>query len=359
MKLAIITCYHDPDYVRARSLRAALKLVPGVRTIVIKNRHTSVLRYPEVLWRLWQVRRHQHPDVYLLTFRGQEILPLVLLLVGRKPLIFDEFVIPMAYANGEHLNPTLTMRLKHVLARVGDPLYRLCLKRCKAILADTQAHAELSARTSNLNLRKILAVPVGTDEALFKPGPGIVNEAFRVFYYGNMLPLHGVETVIAAAEQLKDRSDIDFLLVGGNKQIRREVLAAATRGAHIEYRKWVPFAELPALMRGASLVLGGPFGDTPQAHHVITGKTYQSLACQAPTAVGAGEATGEYFIDKKNALVVAQADVTALVKTIGWAQAHPRELKDIAIAGRKLYEKEFSTAAIARRLQPVLDGLSA
>lgn len=359
MKLAIITCYHDPDYVRARSLRAALKLLPGVRSVVIKNRRKGVLRYPEVLWRLWQVRRQQKPDAYLLTFRGQEILPFVLLLIGRKPLIFDEFIVPMAYANGEHLNPSLAQRLKHVLARLGDPLYRLCLKRCKVILADTQAHAELSARTSNLNLRKIFAVPVGTDEALFKPGPGITNDNFRVFYYGNMLPLHGVETVIAAAEQLKDRSDIDFLLVGGNKQVRRAVLEAGMRGAHVEYRKWVPFAELPALMRGAALVLGGPFGNTPQAHHVITGKTYQSLACQAPTVVGASEATTEYFVDKKNALVVTQADAEALKKAVVWAREHPSELKSIAVAGRKLFENEFSTAAIARRLRPVLDGLNA
>jgi glycosyltransferase involved in cell wall biosynthesis len=357
MKLAIITCYHDPDYVRARSLRAALKLVPGVRTIVIKNRHKGVMRYFEVLARLWQVRRRQKPDAYLLTFRGQEILPFILLLIGRKPLIFDEFIVPMAYANGEHLNPTPAMRIKHLLARLGDPLYRLCLKRCKAILADTQAHAELSARTSNLNLRKILAVPVGTDEALFKPGPGVANEAFRVFYYGNMLPLHGVETVIAAAEQLKDRSDIDFLLVGGNKQVRRAVLEAGMRGAHVEYRKWVPFAELPELMRGAARGLGGPCGDTPQARHVITGKTYQSLACQAPTVVGASDATDEYFIDKKNALVVPQANAEALKKAILWAQAHPHELKDVATAGRKLFENEFSTTAIARRLQPMLDGL--
>jgi len=360
MRIAVITCYFDPDYVRARSLRAALKTIPDVKITVVKNRHKGMLRYPEVAMKLWKMRQNR-PDVYLLTFRGQEILPLVLMLSGKKPVWFDEFIVPIAYASGEKHRKSFAIRVKHFLARVSEPLYKRWLQKCQVILADTAAHAELSAKVSQVNLSKYTAVPVGTDEKLFVPA--IKDERpitpFRVFYYSTgMQPLHGIPVVMAAAEELQDDPDIEFLIVGGKKPMEAVATVAKSRGANVHYVPWIPFEDLVPTIQAASLCLGGPFGDTPQAHHVITGKSYQFLACERPVLVGAGEATNEFFVDKTNALMVPQGDADALAKAIKWAKAHPDELKTIAANGRKLYEKEFSTAAIARRLKPLVDAVS-
>ena len=359
MKIAAITCYHDPDYVRARSLRAGLQQIAGVQTIVVKNSHTGLLRYPEVLWALWKVKREQRPDAYLLTFRGQEILPFVLLIAGKKPVWFDEFIVPGAYARGEHHKRTPAILVKHALARVSEPLYNWWLHRCKAILADTQAHAEVSAKAARLNLSKYTAIPVGVDEKLFKPGAAKPDsETFQVFYYSTgMQPLHGIDTVLAAAELLKDNEHIQFLLVGGKRPMRLKVEEAVKNGARAHYVSWIPFADLPGVMRSSGICLGGPFGNTPQANHVVTGKTYQMIASGAPVIVGASVATSEYFVNEKNALVVPQADPEALAKAIVWASEHPHDLAEIAENGRKLFEKEFSTQAIARRLQPLIDAI--
>lgn len=358
MKIAVITCYSDPDYVRARTLRAALKSIPGVNPIIIKNSHKGLLRYPQIVRMIWQVKRRQQPDAYLLTFRGQEILPIVLFLAGRRPVWFDEFIVPIAYATGENHRRSFAIVVKHFLARVSEPFYKGWLRRCKLILADTKAHAELSARVSHMNLSKYLAVPVGTDEKLFKPSNKLVNDTgvFRVFYYSTgMQPLHGVPVVLEAAELLKDNKTIEFLIVGGKKPMARAVKVAQNRGANVRYETWIPFGDLVAIIQDAGLCLGGPFGDTPQAQHVITGKTYQFLACESPVLVGASEATNEYFVDKQNALVSVRGDAAALAKAIKWGWQHPPELAQIAQAGRKLYEKQFSTGAIARLLKPAVD----
>jgi len=358
MKIAVITCYFLPDYVRARTLRATLKTMPGVHVVIVKNKHTGLLRYPEILWKIWQVKRHQAPDAYLITFRGYEILPFVLWMAGKKPVIFDEFIIPILHATNEKHIRTASMMVKHFLSRVGEPMYRRWLRRCKAILADTQVHAELSARVQRLNLSKYVAVPVGADEKLFKPVWAYqTNDIFRIFYYSlGMQPLHGIPIVLEAAEKLKD-ADVEFIMVGGKKPMERAVKAAQARGANIRYERWVPFENLVDAIQSSALCLGGPFGDTQQAHHVVTGKTYQFLACAAPVLVGNSEATDEYFKDKENALVVPQGDAEALARAIRWAQKHPAELAGIAKSGRKLYEKEFSTPALARRLQPLVDAL--
>jgi glycosyltransferase involved in cell wall biosynthesis len=360
MKIAVITCYHDPDYVRARTIRAALRKVSGVSVIEVKNTSKGPLRYYQVLKQLWQVKKQQKPDAYVLTFRGQEILPFVQLIIGKKPLIFDEFIVPIAYANGESHKKTLKIRVFYFLARVSEPLYRSWLHRCKVVLADTKSHAELSARTSNMNLSTYVALPVGTDEKVFKPSTqkSAALDKFQVFYYSTgMQPLHGIKYVLEAAELLKDDASIEFLIVGGKKHLKDAVAEAAKRGAHVRYESWIPFNDLLTTMYESGLNLGGPFGGTNQAQHVITGKTYQMLAAAVPTLVGDSEATQEFFKDKQNALVVPQADPAAIKKAILWAQEHPLDLKQIGLSGRKLYEKEFSTTALAKIWQSIVSGL--
>lgn len=357
MKIAVITCYHDPDYVRARTIRAALKLVPGVQVLEVKNTSKGMLRYLQILWRVWRCKKIEQPDAYVLTFRGQEILPFVQLLIGKKPLIFDEFIIPIAYANNENHAKSFKIRIFYALARWSEPLYKRWMHKCAAVLSDTQAHAELSARSSDMNLSSYTVLPVGTDDTIFKPTK--VQKAsdgkFTVFYYSTgMQPLHGIGYVLEAAELLKNDDSIEFLIVGGKKMLQKAVQTTAARGAHVRYEAWIPFDDLLSIMHGAGINMGGPFGNTSQAQHVITGKTYQMLAAAVPTLVGDGEATREYFIDKDNALVIPQGDAAAIKRAVLWARNNPKELRQIAQRGRKTYEKYFSAAALAKIWQNLL-----
>ena len=357
MKVAVVTCYRDPDYVRARSLRAALGDISDIETIVVKNTRRGILRYPEILVKLWRVRRTERPDVFLLTFRGQDILPLVLLIAGKKPVWFDEFIVPGAYARGENHKKTVYSVTKHAAARLAEPLYNSWLRRCAAVLADTSAHAELGATAAGLDRRVYSVVPVGADETVFHPSAKTRRTAtFSAFYYSSgMQPLHGIGTVIEAALLLRDVAGVEFHLAGGGRRLRSLARAAVADGARIFYESWIPFRTLPDVMRTSGICLGGPFGNTPQARRVITGKTYQVLACESPVIVGESDVVGEYFVDKKNALVVPQADSRALADAVLWAAGHPDELREIAAAGRSLFEAEFSAPAIARRLRPLVD----
>lgn len=359
MRIVIITCYFDPDYVRARSLRAALQTLPNVEVTVLKNTHHGLLRYPEVIWKLWRAQRRERPAAYLLTFRGQEILPFVLSIAGRTPVWFDEFIVPIAYATNEKHRRSPAIVIKHFLARISLPLYNRWLRHCASILADTQSHAQLSARVSHQSVERYRAIPVGTDETLFYPAlKPSKNNTFQVFYYATMLPLHGIKYVLQAAELLGDDPDITFVISGGKQVVASLAEESIARGARIQYHDWIPFETLLTTIHQSAVCLGGPFGDTAQAQHVVTGKTYQFLAAEVPVVVGASPAASEYFTDKLNALVVPQADPEALASAIRWAKAHPERLALVASAGRKLYETEFSTPAIARRLRPLIDEVS-
>jgi glycosyltransferase involved in cell wall biosynthesis len=357
--IAVVTCYHDPDYVRARALRAVVGAVPDTKTIIIKNKRHGALRYPEVFLEMLRVKFREKPAAFLITFRGQEILPLALLIAGRTPVWFDEFIVPSAYARLEKHRQTLKKRLIRTAFRLSEPLYRVCLRRCQAIFSDTISHAELGAKMSEVNLSKYVPLPVGTDETLFKPKDTAKKaESFQVFYYStDMQPLHGIPYVLDAAERLAGDRRIQFLLIGGKKPMEEAVQTAASRGARVEYRAWVPFEELPKLMRESAICLGGPFGGTPQAQHVITGKTYQSIACGVPTVVGQNADTEQYFTDRENAFVIPQKSPEALVDALVWAVEHPAEAERIGQKGRALYERAFSTEALVRIMTPLVDSV--
>jgi glycosyltransferase involved in cell wall biosynthesis len=351
MKLAIITCYKQPDYVRAQTLRAAAAQYPGIELIIVKNRHTGILRYPEIFWKTLALRFKQHPDAYLLTFRAYEILPWLAVTSWPKTLIYDEFVNPLEWLN----EPQAEWWVRLVPKTLLRAFYRLLLKRCRIILADTEAHAASSRQLSN-SQAKYYALPVSTDETVFKPAPHKPNAKFQVFYYGNMRPLHGLPHVLEAAISLKDQP-IEFLIVGGGPATKDSVVQAKQQGANITSKTWIPFKQLPGYIHQADLCLGGPFGDTAQARQVITGKTYQFLASARPTIVGQGQAISQ-FADKQNCLLVPLGDAPALAEAIAWAVGHPAQLAQIAQQGRQLYQKSFSQAEVARQLTAILTTLA-
>ncbi len=341
--VCIITCYKQPNYVRAVALRQGLRdthLFDNV--IVVKNTSSGVKRYFETLWRLTKVRLTKNPDVYVLTFRGYETLPFVRLITAGKKLFYDEFINPVEWFVYEHHKFTPDS----LPARLMGGVFRWYGRRAASILTDTQSHADFSADLMKLPIEKYASIPVGTDELTFKPIKVKKHAGFRVLYYGNMLPLHGVEYVVDAATQLASRDDIVFHLIGGKHQVEKLIEQAKAAGAHIDYDKWVDYGELPKVFAKSDLCLGGPFGGTVQSQFVVTGKTYQFMAAARPVVVGENHET-HVFKDKKNALVIPQADGEALKDVILWAANNPSKLVKIGEAGRKLYEQEFSSKRIA------------
>lgn len=350
-KVCLVTCYRDPEYVRVRTLEKSLSLQPKTECLIVRNRHRGLLRYIEVTAKLLRVRISNRPDIYLVTFRGYEILPLVLLIAGKKKVIFDEFINLIEWIAYEHkkFNPN------SFLVRVVHFVYRLLLSRADLILTDTTSHADYSARLMDVPRSKYQVVAVGADEDTFKPTKDVKQpDGFQVFYYGSMLPLHGIEYVIEAAIGLSNHEDISFLLVGGGASLEEKIRQAVLKGANIEYRKWIPYEQLPIAIDQSMVCLGGPFGNTVQSRLVVTGKTCQFLSMQKLVIVGETEESN-IFIDKVNSLVVKQADADALQTAILWAFNNQDKLASIGRKGRVLYQREYSQEAISQQLTDALD----
>ncbi len=347
-KVCLITCYKQPDYIRAKTLRKAIGDIKDVELIVVKNKHTGLWRYIEVVGKLIAVRLTKHPDIYFLTFRGYEMLPITRLLTLGKPLIFDEFINLMEWVIDEHHK----IKQESLLAKFLYGNYRFWLKKVQLITTDTMSHAKYSADLMKLPIDRYVPLIVSTDEQTFdgsKVASRRHKRPFRVFYYGNMLPLHGIEVVLQAMRNLKGQ-DVELQLIGGNAKVQQMIKQAKNDGVKVDYKTWVPFADLPSYMQLADVCLGGPFGDTIQSQFVITGKTYQLLQMGRPVIVGQNLESG-IFTDKSNVLIVKQNNADSLAGAILWAQSHPVELKKIGQNGRKLYQNKLSNRQLSEQLR--------
>jgi len=335
-----------------RTLEAGL-LENNVNLSIVRNKHRGALRYIEVILKLIKVRFLINPDIYLVTFRGYEILPFVMLVGIGKKIIFDEFINLVEWVVYEHKK----LKPAGFAAGLLRSVYRLLLINTNVILTDTSSHAESSSEIMNIPSAKYQPLIVGTDEKMFKEASSIPkvdnSDVFKVFYYGSMLPLHGVDVVLGAAKLLNDKKNIQITLIGGNEKTECMVNDAIKMGANIDYKSWVKFEDLPGYIQNADVCLAGPFGGTVQSQYVITGKAYQFLQMKRPIIVGKNKES-HIFTNKKDAIIVKQADAKELASGIEWAYKHRSNLPDIGQAGYRLYRQKLSGAVLTAQIKELL-----
>lgn len=360
-RVCYVSCYKDPDYTRINSLLNALSKLENIDLIVVKNKHRGLLRYLEVPAKLLKTRFKRHPDIFIVGFRSNEIYwALYPAMIGKK-IIFDEFINLHDWLANEH-NKILG---KPPFIWIIDWYMRLVLSASSYVLTDTDAQAKLCAQTYKVSPNKVKAIPVGADEKIFYPRqPSKVRSKFNVFFYGNMLPLHGIDIILGSIKEiLQTRSipDIHVTLVGGRGDQNlidylHHFIVQNGGTDFITHIPWVEYEKLPQLMADSNLCLGGPFGNTGQAKRVITGKTYQMLSMGKATIVGhIEEMVG--FEDKNNCLIVKQGSAKDLATAIEWASSNSPLLVRIGANGRKLYEQRFSSQVISQLLSDLISNL--
>lgn len=361
-RVCYVVCYKDPNYIRTITLVSALSSLENIELVIVKNNIRNPIRYLEVPLKLIQARIRFKPDIYIVGFRGNEVFWLLYPAMIGKKIVFDEFINLHDWLVNEHHKFKENSRIIKLL----DKYMRQVIKKSDFVLEDTDAHVQLSKDVYGTPSKKLMTVPVGADEDTFHP---ISNQSsvrnFEIFFFGNMLPLHGLDVMLESIRLLCSQSKLNGIhltLAGGKGDSKmvskiKKYIKLNKLSSYITYTEWVDYQNLPKYIAESNLCLGGPFGDTGQAKRVVTGKTYQFLAMARPVVVGRIEKM-HGFRDKQNCLLIGQGDPKALADAIEWAQKHKAELINIGQNGRKLYENNFSKKVIADKLQTIFEEIA-
>jgi len=171
------------------------------------------------------------------------------------------------------------------------------------------------------------------------------GEAVRVVQYGRWSPLHGLPTVLDAAELLRDEPFV-FELIGDGQLAGWLADEVARRGLEtVELHDSLPGWRLRARVVGGDVCLG-VFGTSGKAGRVVPNKVYDALAAGRPLVTADGPAARELLEDGRDALLVPAGDPAALAAAL-------RRLRDQGERGRlgaaalALYRRRCTPQAVA------------
>ena len=182
-----------------------------------------------------------------------------------------------------------------------------------------------------------------------------VADRFVVAYSGNLGRVHEFAAVLAAAEQLKARSDIVFLFIGAGARFEEVRRAAHARGLdNVRLLPPAPRADLPATLAAADahlVTLKPGF-----ARLVYPSKLAGVLAAGRPVLF-VGPADGEIarlIAREKCGAAFAPTEGTALAATLTAWQADPATLAPLGRSARAAYERQFTLSAALARWEALL-----
>jgi len=318
------------------------------------------LRYGRLSFKLaGRAYARRGPALWVAGFNGQLDAVLLRLLRWRAPLVFAPLVsITETVVEDRAIHPPGS-----ALARAVRLLDRLSLRSADRILIDTEAHRDYLVERLGVERARIGTWYLGADPRVFRPHPPRRRGgALRVLFYGQFLPLHGVDTILAAMAALATDPAYEMTVVGTGPE-RRRALAALPRAAADRLRliEWVPYEQLGELIAAADVCLG-TFGTSAKAAMVIPNKVYQAAASGRALITADTPALREVFTPGVDVAACPSGDAEALVTAIQ-ALRHDDERERLAAAALRLMAERFSSsaraAALARALGPLagrLDG---
>ncbi len=313
-----------------------------------------LLAYPRLLWCYLRAPGH---DAVLFPYLGQlDILILwPLAKLRRRPLILDAFL---------SLYNTVVEDRQLIGRRnpLAWALYGWEWLACHAadwILVDTHAHGAYFQHTYGIDAKRIHRVLVGVEPERFPPAPpqnrsqrtqgsGTVNP-YRVLFYGQFIPLHGIDTVVRAAK-LTEGENIHWHLIGtGQEAPRIERLVADLQPNNLTWTRWVPYPELVQQIHNAEVCLG-IFGATDKAARVIPNKVFQILAAGRPVITRDGPAARELATLAPAVRLIAPTDPTALAAAVRALRRRPALVSTVDGASRDLIESAIGPTAVVASL---------
>jgi len=342
---------YDPGYPRNAIIRKGLKRC-GVRVgeCRVDTRLKVFLRYPALLWRYVRTGGGKR-IIFVPDFRHKDV-PLAWLLArcsGRR-VVFD----PLVSRYETRVLDRGDVARGSMQSWHNRNIDALSLRLSHLVLADTSAHARFYEEEFGVSPRKIRVLPVGFDEDVFQMSPLPDNRAHpTVLFYGTYLPLHGVETIVAAAALLR-RSPVRFMLVGeGQTYEAAKRMAAALPDDLVAFHPVVSLRDVARLLAEADIVLG-IFGNTPKASMVVPNKVFQALAVGRPLVTADTPAIRELFTPGEHLLTVPPGDAASLASAIERLLADASLREGLAHGGCAYARSRFDSRSIGERLAAIL-----
>ncbi len=188
----------------------------------------------------------------------------------------------------------------------------------------------------------------------FRAGLGM-QDKFIVMYSGNMGLSQPLDLVLRAAAALRDRPEIQFLLVGdGVARQRLQVLAGQMELSNVRFLPYQPREDLARSLSAADLHV---VAVDPRVYRLLMPcKLYAILASGTPAVVIAPPESelSRTVVEHGVGMAVAPGDVASLVETVSWGVEHRHEMERMGEHARQLAVTQFDRRSMTERFYRLL-----
>ena len=177
------------------------------------------------------------------------------------------------------------------------------------------------------------------------------DDRFTVLYAGNFGLSHGLTTVLEAAKQMQDRTDIHFILVGDGAE-RADLIAKAQKWdlKNVTFLDSQPHDRMPLILAGADVCLV-PMRNLALFEGRLPLKMFEVMACARPILLGVeGEARQLAEQEAGAAMYVEPENAEALVAGILYLQEHQEEAKLLGLRGHAYVEARYNRDQLTAEL---------
>jgi glycosyltransferase involved in cell wall biosynthesis len=304
----------------------------------------SVVRLARAELRLAR-RQADEFDVLIVGYPGHLDMAAARRIAGRRPLVFN----PLVSLYDTFVLDRARWKPGSLPARVLEAIDRYALRTADLVVADTENHADYFAALGRIPRNRLEVCLLGADESRFTRA-WTQPEVFTCFFHGKLIPVHGLETILAAARLVPD---VHFTLTGTGQL---SGLLERDRPDNVDWLGWVPDERIPLELQRCGCALG-IFGTSEKASRVIPNKAFEALACGAPLVTADTPGSRELLVDGQNALLVPPGDADALAAAIRRVASDPALARRVAAGGISTFQTHASKQVLGRRWRGLLEAL--
>ena len=292
--------------------------------------------------RLLAQRPREPFDAVLVGYPGHLDLPAARRAARGRPVLFN----PLVSLHETLVEDRGRFATGSLAARALLAVDRAALRAADLVVADTEANARHLAGLGGLPPARVATCFVGAEERLFRAAWRPPND-FHVLFVGKLIPLHGLETILAAARLAPE---VPFRVVGSGQL---DALLA-DRSPNVTWVDWVEYERLPDCTSSSGCALG-IFGTSAKAARVIPNKAFQALACGVPVVTADTPAARELLRDGESALLVPPGDAQALAAAVRRLAQDPALARHVGAGGLDAYRARASEDVLGRRWRGLVE----
>lgn len=213
--------------------------------------------------------------------------------------------------------------------------------QCDKILVSTKEHIKYIKALPNCSNLDIEYLPQYA-ESIFEDGDfgTIDNGVIDLMFAGNIGKAQSVDTIIRAAELLKDDPRFKFHIVGSGSELDNvKKLAKELKTDNVVFYGQRPLSEMPELFKLADAMLV-TLEDKPYANMTIPGKVQSYMAAGKPIIGAINGSTANFIIDNHIGFCCNAEDYKCLSNTI--KELDLEIIQDIGITANKIYSSTFN-----------------